>query len=96
MLKSVALFELFGLNDCGVELLEAFGDALAPYDVGTLRATLLEEATGFADYDAYLGRFKEYANARRYRSFPDDYTILAEGFAIMRDGDPQTATFRQP
>ena len=95
LLKAAALFELFDLHDCAVELLDVLAEKLGADAVRRFRDVLVEESTGTTDYDAYLRRFGDYASTRRFQLFPDDYTIVAEGFAVMRHGDPQTATFRQ-
>jgi len=95
LLKMVLLFEIFGLNDCAIELIDAFSESLSPIvDIELLRSVLTEEASGVSDYGQYMSSFEEYVRAGRFAAFPDDYVIATEGYLSTREGDPKTAVFR--
>jgi len=96
LLKMVCLFEIFGLNDCAIELINAYGETLKEVaDLEQLKSVLTEEASGEPDYAAYIDRFENFVKAKQYATFPDGYAVAGEGFLMMRDNDPKTAVFRR-
>jgi len=96
LLKMVALFEIFGLNDCAVELINAYADDFKPaFDIEQLISVLSEEFCGTPDYGEYMRRFEHYMKERRYDEFPDGYAVQGEGFVLRSHNDPASMTFRQ-
>ncbi len=94
--KMIALFELFGLNDCAVELINLFSETIRhKFDVEQLRSVLLEEACGVADYAAYIRQFEAFMKERRFAAFPDDWEIVEEGFLLRNTRNPREHTFRR-
>lgn len=95
LLKMVALFEIFGQNDCAVELIQAYReDFEQTFDIEQLVSVLCEEFTGTADYATYMQTFERYMRERRYAEFPDDYTLQAEGTVLAPKGDANALVFK--
>lgn len=89
LLKSIALFEIFDLNDCAMELVNVYAGELGEIcDPEQLRQTLLVESHGETDYGAWMERFKSYVCAGRYAAFPDDDVILESGVLMGKPATP--------
>ena len=96
LLKMLCLFELFGLNDCAIELLGAFTQLLPTgVDAEQLRSVLAEEASGIPDYADYLRRFESAVAKGEYAAFPDGYVVRAEGYLMQNSAKPSEHTFRE-
>jgi len=72
LLKMVSLFEIFGLNDCAVELIEVYRDTIAPHiDIEQLCSMLSQEAHGVPDYASFMRGFEHCVRSARFSAFPE-------------------------
>lgn len=96
LLKMVSLFEIFGLNDCAVELIFAYEREFSKvFDLEQLVSMLAEEFSGTADYQAYIASFEKHVRERRYAAFPDGYEVRAEGYVVAPKGNTAAPVFKQ-
>jgi FkbM family methyltransferase len=95
-IKLMALFELFGLNDCAMELLgQVERDAPVTIDTGRARAALATGLIGTAgSYEEHMQRY-EAALRDRAASFPDGGPIVAEGYFTIDPANPADGFFYQ-
>lgn len=96
LLKMIILFQIFGLNDCAIELIDGYSETLEHVlDLEQVRSILTEEACGVADYALYIRQFETFVKEGRYAAFPDDYVVASQGCLLTRNNDPKTAIFRR-
>lgn len=71
LLKAVAVFELYGLDDCAVEILNKYEQRLAVHvDVGQLRDLAAHRASG-RSYAEHLAHFEEMVRLKAFDRFPE-------------------------
>ena len=91
----ILLFEIFGLNDCAIELIDGFEEVLSRVvDLESLRSALTEEAAGVSDYATYIQNFEARVREGRIAAFPDGYLIASEGYLMSKEGEPGAVIFR--